>query len=942
MDMKVAGEPYLSQVAVAINSVVVQAGGDVTVQAPIPDMANVPPRADVAHLPVVTDAFVGRTDELKLLGAAVVGAERAVVGVHGLGGVGKSTLVAQFVRENFDEFPFVWWMTAGSPAAIEFGLAELACALAPEVHHLPLAQRAELGVRWLATHPDWLLVLDNLGKPRDLADLLAKVRTGTVIATSRRAGGWSVLTGGVDVDVLSTTAAAELLRKTVRASGPDADLAGTVRLCEELGRLPLAIEQAGAYIAQTRITPDAYLGLLSRSPARMFTRTGEDGDPQRTMARVWHITLEQLADTPLAGALLRQLAWYAPDNIPEELCALAGEEPDVLEALGRLDAYSMITRRNHTIGVHRLVQAVTRTPDPADPHRRAEDITVARDAATAALAAVVMGRSPEAPADHPAFDAVRPHAQVLLGHTTPDTDNGHTVLVLNELGLDLRDQGATTTAVDHLARAAQSSERLYGLTRPTLKARNNLAAAYTSAGRFAESISLQEQNLEDRDEVLGLEHADTLNSRSNLAITYQFAGDTRRAIRLYEQTLADHERILGPDHPDTLMVRSNLASAHHEVGDLGRAIPLFEAVLADRERVSGPEHRSTWDARNNLASAYDAVGDTGRAIPLYEATLAGLEALLGADHPDALRLRNNLAMAYEAMGDSTRAIPMLVRVLEDRVQVLGPDHPDTLMARNNLAMAHESADHLSQAIDLYEGALEDFARVLGPDNPDTLIVRSNLAIAYQNAGDFDRAIKLHETTLAARVRRLGADHPDTLVSHNNLASAYQSSGDSARARQTYETALDDFVRVLGPDHPDTLTLRSNLASSHWFTGDRDQAYAQFDAVYTARERLLGADHPSTLMSKHNLARAHEWRGEFDRAISLFETTFAAQERILGPDHSATLRTRFRLAEAFESAGELERALPLYDAVSRDCQRALGPNHALTTMVEARLNTARRL
>ncbi|MEU4769642.1 tetratricopeptide repeat protein [Actinosynnema sp. NPDC023794] len=942
MDVSVADAPHLSQIAVAINSVVVQAGGDVTVQAPVPDMAAVPPRADVSHVPVVTGALVGRVDELELLDAAVFGAERAVVGVHGLGGVGKSTLVARYVQDNLGRFPFVWWMTADSPAAIEVGLAELACVLAPEVHHLPLVQRTELGLRWLATHPDWLLVLDNLSGPRDLVDLLAKVRTGRVIATSRRAGGWSVLTGGVDVEVLGTRAATDLLTRTARAGGPDADLTGAERLCEELGRLPLAIEQAGAYIAQTRITPDAYLGLLARSPARMFTRTGEDGDPRRTMARVWHITLDQLADTPLAGALLRQLAWYAPDAIPEGLCALAGEEPDVLEALGRLGAYSMITRRDHTIGVHRLVQAVTRTPDSADPHRRPDDIAAARDAATGALAAAVLNRSPDAPADHPVFEAVRPHAQVLLDHTTPDTDSGATVLVLNQLGLYLRDQGKAATAVDQLARAARSSERLHGATRPTMIARNNLATAYVSAGRFDEAISLHEQTLKDREEVLGPDHPDTLGSRSNLAMTYQFAGDTRRAIPLHEQTLTDRERILGLDHPDTLLVRGNLASAYHELGDLGRAIPLFEAVAADHERVSGPDHRNTLDARNNLASAYDAAGDTARAIPLYAATLAGLEGLLGAEHPDSLRLRNNLALAHETVGDFDRAIRLLASVLEDRVRVLGADHYDTLMARNNLAKAYGNADDVDQAIRLYEAALVDFERVLGPDSPDTLIVRGNLANAYRNAGDFDRAVALNETTLADRVRRLGPDHPDTLMSRNNLGSAYQDSGDVDHARQIYEGALDDFVRVLGPDHPDTLTLRNNLASAHWFTGARDQAWAQFDAVFAARERLLGPDHPDTLMSKHNLARAHEWRGDLDRALSLFEATFAAQERVLGPDHSATLRTRFRLAGALESAGDLERARSLYEAVLRDCRRALGQDHALTTLVQASLATARGL
>ncbi|QFZ18890.1 tetratricopeptide repeat protein [Saccharothrix syringae] len=941
-------EAGVRQVGVATDfSTVLQSAGDMTVQfveaARVPTMEEVPARADLGRLPVVTRAFVGRSAELELLRAAVSGPDRPVVGVRGLGGVGKSTLVARFAAADADRFSLVWWVTADSPAAIEAGMAELARALAPEAHRLPLEEQVRLGVRWLATHSGWLLVLDDLPGPDDLVSLLERVRTGTVVVTTRRGDAWPALTAAVDVDVLGPEAASDLLTGVVRAGAPGADLTGAERVCEEVGWLPLAIEQAGAYIARTRGTPADYLDLLARFPARMFTRTGEGGDSQRTVARVWRITLDLLADTPLAGALLRQLAWYAPDAIPRDLCAVAGDELDVPEALARLADHNMITLDGRAIGVHRLVQAVTRTPDPTDPHRRPDDIAAARDTAAAGLARAVLGHPPEAPASRAAFESVRAHARTLLDLTAPDTDTEDTVLLLNQLGLYLRDQGGTATAVAYLARAAHSGERLYGAdARTTLIARNNLATAHAAAGDFGRAASLHERNAEERARALGPDHPDTLASRGNSALAHQLAGHAASAIPLHEQVLADHERVLGPDHPETLLVRGNLAGAHREVGDLRRAVELLEAVLADRERVSGPEHRDTLNARNNLAITYDDMGDLGRAIPLYEATLADLERLLGADHPNSLLLRNNLASAYESAGDLGRAIPLFESTLEDRERVLGADHPDTLMSRNNLAKAHRNAGDLDRAIRLYEAALRDFERVLGPDDQDTLIVRNNLANAYRCVGDLDRAIPLFESTLEDRERVLGADHPDTLLSRNDLANAYQNAGDLDRAIRLYESALEDFVRVLSPDHPYTLTLRNNLAAAYWFTGGLDQARREFDAVLTTRERLLGPDHPDSLLSKHNLARAHESLGDLDRAVALFAATVAAQERVLGADHHDTLRSRYRLAGALRAAGDVERATPLHEAVLGGCLRVLGPAHALTAMVRADLEEARGL
>ncbi|MFC9250061.1 tetratricopeptide repeat protein [Amycolatopsis thailandensis] len=738
-------------------------------QTPLPAIESVPAAPGLSRIPLDTPLFVGRADELDHLDEVLSESGRAtLVAVHGLGGVGKSTLAARFAHRHAERFGFRWWITADSPAAIDTGLADLAETLQPSIADLPIEQRSALGVRWLATHDDWLLVLDNVTSPQDVAGVLSRVRTGTVVITSRQRSGWRAMET-VPVDVLAEDEAVRLLTRIVRSDWPEAELAGADRLCRELGWLPLAVEQASAYLAQTRTSSTTYLELLARFPARAFTATAESGDAQRTMARVWHVTLDRLTDTPAAGRVLRQLAWYAPDGIPRDLLAGAVGEPELSEALGRLAAYSMITLTGDTVAVHRLVQAVTRTPDLADPHRQPADIATARNSTATILATALSTLDPLTPAGWPVYRKVLPHARALLEHTNPDTDTTQTSFLLNELGRYLKGQGNVGTAISYYARASDSYQRLNGP-----------------------------------------DHRNTLTSRHNLALAYRAAGDLCRAIPLHEATLADRERVLGRDHPDTLRSRDALAGAYESAGDLGRAIPLYEATLADRERVLGPDHPDTLTSRDALAGAYRAAGDLGRAIPLYEATLADRERVLGPDHPDTLRSRNALAGAYRAAGDLGRAIPLYEATLADSERVLGPDHPDTLRSRNALAGAYRAAGDLGRAIPLHEATLADSERVLGPDHPNTLTSRNNLATAYRAAGDLGRAIPLHEATLADRKRVLGPDHPDTLTSRNNLALSYQSAGDLGRAIPLYEATLADSERVLGPGHPTTQIIRSNL------------------------------------------------------------------------------------------------------------------------------------
>jgi hypothetical protein len=85
-------------------------------------------------------------------------------------------------------------------------------------------------------------------------------------------------------------------------------------IAAELGFLPLALDQAAAYITRTRIPLGRYLDLLRAHPARMHAAGAAGGQAQRTIARLWDITLAAIAaaDASAAG-LLRVLACYAPE-----------------------------------------------------------------------------------------------------------------------------------------------------------------------------------------------------------------------------------------------------------------------------------------------------------------------------------------------------------------------------------------------------------------------------------------------------------------------------------------------------------------------------------------------------------------------------------------------------------------------------------------------------
>ena len=777
----------------------------------------VPP--GLANLPARMAMFVGRAAELARLDEALARSDDVVVqAVHGLGGIGKSTLAAHWAAAHAADYSLIWWITADTPTGIDAGLADLAVALQPALSGvLPSEILRERAIQWLTAHQDWLIILDNVTDPADVAPLLGRVMRGRYLITSRRATGWHNLAVPVRLDVLDPAEAMNLLTAILAQHTP-LDLKGTDELCAELGYLPLAIEQAGGYLTETGTTLREYLRLLARYPAEMYQAAAEGGDAARTIGRIWDITLDRLAGEPLIGQVLRILAWYAPDGIPRTLLDGLAEPPAVMRAIGRLAAYSMLTADETDLAVHRLVQAVARTPTADDPHRNPQAVEEARDQAIRQLAAALPDLQQST--EWPAWRNLLPHIDALANHIPPDTDTEAVADILGHAGASLIEQGRFTRAAENLQRVLAYSKRVLGSDHPnTLLTCTNLATAYREAGDLSRAIPMFEQVLADSERVLGSEHPDTLATRSNLAIAYHEAGDLSRAIPLLQQVLADSERVPGSDHPNTLVTRSSLGNAYREAGDLSRAIPLLQQVLADSERVLGSDHPNTLVTRNNLASAYRAAGDLGRAIPLFEQVLADSERVLGSHHPTTLATRNNLASAYQEAGDLSRAIPLLQQVLADSERVLGSHHSQTLASRTNLASAYQEAGDLSRAIPLLQQVLADSERVLGSHHSQTLASRTNLASAYQEAGDLSRAIPLLQQAVADSERVLGSDHPETLTARSKLGSAYRAAGKPSRAMPLLQQALADSERVLGGDDPTTLLARNNLATAYQEAGD---------------------------------------------------------------------------------------------------------------------------
>ncbi|MFF9396985.1 tetratricopeptide repeat protein [Streptomyces griseoluteus] len=494
-----------------------------------PSTSNLPPAG----------LCLGREEELAWLRRTLAGAGESAITqggtVHGLGGIGKSTLALHYAHRHRGDYSLIWWINAASPDEIETSLTHLTHRLVPG--WAATTERGGLvawAVQWLAWHDNWLLVYDNVEDAGDLSPYLGALHRGHHLATSRRVTGWPDAVSTWPLGALDADDATDLLCQLVFKNKTPTmrEKLDARALVSELGFLPLAVRQAGAYLARNRgVRLDDYRRRLEIK----LDKHVPGSDAERTVARVWNLTLHALEQTdPRAVDLLCTAAWLAPDDISHTLLIPLGTDPDdTAEAIGTLADYSMVTDTGTSISIHRLVQTVLRTPQPHTPDSHDAD----------------------RPARHLAG---RERAeQAVLHHATPPTGHNTTT----------DDQWDTLTP--HLITLAT--------TTPPKQHADPLTDAYDSAanrlheqGHTVRAIPLLEATLTQREQTLGHTHPDTLTSRNNLAGAYRAAGDLDRAIPLYEATLTQCEQVLGDTHPTTAAVRGNLASARHAAKDAGR------------------------------------------------------------------------------------------------------------------------------------------------------------------------------------------------------------------------------------------------------------------------------------------------------------------------------------------------------------------------------------
>jgi len=245
-------------------------------------------------------------------------------------------------------------------------------------------------------------------------------------------------------------------------------------------------------------------------------------------------------------------------------------------------------------------------------------------------------------------------------------------------------------------------------------------------------------------------------------------GRYREALEPGQEACDIHLHLYGADHPDTLYSLNNLAIGYNKLGDWQKALELTKTVYEGRRRIYGEDHESTMGSLNNMAIYSVMLGNYKNAAELMQQSYEAMLRLQGSEHPHTIICQNNLAAIYQKLGEYRKATEILQQVYETQLRTLGEEHPDILFGMFNLAVGYGDIGEYEQALQLAQKAYDAHLRILGEEHPDSLSALNYLGECYLNLGEITRARELVQCALDGRLALLGEEHPDVAESRKLL------------------------------------------------------------------------------------------------------------------------------------------------------------------------------
>ncbi|KAF8999378.1 hypothetical protein BDQ17DRAFT_751739 [Cyathus striatus] len=897
--------------------------------------------------------------------------ERKMFLLYGMGGIGKTQICLKFIDEKASQYVNIFWIDITSEDTVIQSLKEIYKKISAAGTSASSFSSAVVLNRISNLESEWLIIYDNAdGSPELVEKYIPPGNLGKILITSRNPALSRITSheNSMEVSVMSEETAIELLCKASGIVKNTKDLNDVKIVVEKLHYLPLAIDMAGAYIAQVHFEINDFIKLYEKFRPNILNHDKFKGASgyNRTVYKTWEISFQKILEDSIdnvnkdraataqyaitlinicaflhyekiSKSIFERAAMYFPKHkkqyenidLPSYLPSMdvsilnmdeCGEWDEWLfmESIELLLSFSLInkTKIKSLYNIHPLVQ--TYCQDRLSVTEKQLWILNARSILVSSIC------TEDTTAEYIYMNKLLPHVIQNLFHNNKLINPKYYNDIFSILANILRKcDKFNTEGVYRLRIALTYLEKLLGYHETLIDSLIINENMWLNIGQKINSDNLHYNIM-------------VLNALYHLSISYWNQGEKTNGQLLGNKVFDMRKQILGNEHPDTFQSMDRLAYTYNDLGKYKDAEQLEIEVLNMRKQILGNQHPDTLSSMANLAAIYSNFGKYKDAEKLKIEVLNKRKQILGNEHPDTLKSMADLAATYSNLGKHQDAEKLEIEVLDLRKQILGNEHPDTLWSMADLADTYSNLGKHKDAEKLEIEVLDLRKQILGNEHPDTLWSMANIAATYSNLGKHKDAEKLEIEVLDLRKQILGNEHPDTLWSMADLAATYSNLGKHQDAEKLEIEVLDLRKQILGNEHPDTLWSMANLADTYSNLGKHKDAEKLEIEVLDLRKQILGNEHPDTLSSIADLAATYSNLGKHKDAEKLRIEVLNMRKQILGNEHPDTLWSMANLADTYSNLGKHKDAEKLEIEVLDLRKHILGKGHPDTLSSMANL------
>lgn len=732
----------------------------------------------------------------------------SIVGLYGLGGIGKTTLANYIVHHPQKKYSFIGWFNAETLNLLKNDYFNLG------IRHNLISQKMSSQQKiyevkeWLEAQKNILLVFDGVQDINILSKYLPN--KGDIIITSRSYN----IPNALEVDILSEEESVLMLKNLIADKPINADESEIRSLAKKLDYIPLALSQAGAYIAKNMLSIKEYSSLYDvHWDSLLKDNTMPALDDHKPIHVTWNISIQKLRDHPQGKEpllLLNFISCCDHSYFSKKFLALflyGNYDSESMLKLNKvlhfLRNYSFVKTHSNGVIVHNLVHSWVFS-----------NLQNKKKLYIRALS--TLKKIHKMKSDGWDKELVRlslPHFQKIVSASKNYVSSKEYVDLLLMQGDFLFHLNHYNSNSKILKKALYIQEN--HVNRKDVKVisiLNKMIKNYLKLGNYKEGLALVDKALKAEEKVLledSIEHAITLGYLGRI---YRYLGEYKESEKLLSKALAIEEKHYGKDSRESVGLISNLGATYGGLGDHHKSLKLLEKSLILSDKYFLSDHVQAIYTLNRLGNRYRALGYYDKSLQVLERSLELQRKHFSSDNIVTSYTLRQLGKLYNALGKYNKSLDLITKCVEIEERCIGKDHYYTADPIIQLGIVHRKLGNLPRSLELIKRSYDILRKEIDEDNLKIAYNYHHMALTYRELGDFKTCIDLLKKSLKIKNQIIGAHNVPVAKDLLELGITYKMTNNYDDSFKMIYKANEIFKEFLGDGNIRTISAKKELGS----------------------------------------------------------------------------------------------------------------------------------